>query len=289
MAMRLAVLPASSARARTAPAVPAGFSWAQFGDEVVVYGAAGETAAPAARLATLDMRNVHAEPAELHVVVQNGRLFQQHHPEVPVLHDRGRLLLVAIPAGTSPALASDFDPCYAIRPLRADEVVFTKESVERRAPDPRIQQLIGALSRASYEATLRRIASAPTRHSTSSHFRAAVDSARGTFASLGYAVVRQNITVGGAPSRNIVATRKGNGAGSRGTVIVTAHLDSINLKDGPSGLAPGADDNGSGSAGVLEMARVFAQHPATHDLRFILFGGEEQGLFGSRHYVAALF
>ena len=70
-------------------------------------------------------------------------------------------------------------------------------------------------------------------------------------------------------------------------VIVTAHLDSINLAGGPSAPAPGADDNASGSTGVLEIARVFEGARAVNDLRFILFGGEEQGLFGSKHYVAS--
>ena len=57
---------------------------------------------------------------------------------------------------------------------------------------------------------------------------------------------------------------------------------------GPSAAAPGADDNGSGSAGLLELARVLSSRQWGHDLRFILFGGEEEGLHGSRQYVAAL-
>ena len=72
----------------------------------------------------------------------------------------------------------------------------------------------------------------------------------------------------------------------RGVVLVTAHLDSINLA-GPAEPAPGADDNGSGSTGVLALARALADHPAALDLRVILFGGEEEGLFGSLTYVAA--
>jgi Zn-dependent M28 family amino/carboxypeptidase len=71
-------------------------------------------------------------------------------------------------------------------------------------------------------------------------------------------------------------------------VFVPAHLDSIILLGGPSAPAPGADDNGSGSAGVLEIARVFQDHQGIHDLRLILFGGEEEGLFGSKHYVSSL-
>jgi Zn-dependent M28 family amino/carboxypeptidase len=69
--------------------------------------------------------------------------------------------------------------------------------------------------------------------------------------------------------------------------MVTAHLDSVNQR-GPDEPAPGADDNASGSAGVLAIAHALATHPAALDLRFILFGGEEQGLFGSRRYVESL-
>ena len=93
--------------------------------------------------------------------------------------------------------------------------------------------------------------------------------------------------MGTKASRNVIADRSGQGpSGERQVVLVTAHLDSINLSGGASAPAPGADDNGSGSAGVLEMARVLAGGAARHDLRLILFGGEEQGLFGSERYVA---
>ena len=105
---------------------------------------------------------------------------------------------------------------------------------------------------------------------------------------MGYTVTVKNISVNGSPSKNIVADKKGLGTGPRKVVVVTAHLDSINIAGGAAAAAPGADDNGSGSAGALEMARVFSDHPSEHDMRFILFGGEEQGLFGSRQYVASL-
>jgi aminopeptidase YwaD len=71
---------------------------------------------------------------------------------------------------------------------------------------------------------------------------------------------------------------------ANGTVIFSAHLDSV-----PAG--PGANDNGSGSATVLELAHELAQRsPAERPLRlrFALFGGEELGLYGSRFYVENL-
>jgi Zn-dependent M28 family amino/carboxypeptidase len=105
---------------------------------------------------------------------------------------------------------------------------------------------------------------------------------------MNYQTGLQTVTVNNKPSQNVIADKPGQGSGTREVVIVTAHLDSINLRGGASAPAPGADDNGSGSAGVLEIARVFQDHQGIHDLRLILFGGEEEGLFGSKHYVASL-
>jgi aminopeptidase YwaD len=82
---------------------------------------------------------------------------------------------------------------------------------------------------------------------------------------------------------NVVAELPGSRPGA-GVVIYGAHLDSV-----PAG--PGANDNGSGSAVVLELAHLLAQRsPAERPLtvRFALFGAEELGLFGSRFYVQSL-
>src|SRR2546427_6215549 len=53
----------------------------------------------------------------------------------------------------------------------------------------------------------------------------------------------------------LVADRQGRASGVRELVLVTAHLDSINIAGGPSANAPGADDNASGSAGLMEIDR----------------------------------
>jgi Zn-dependent M28 family amino/carboxypeptidase len=55
-----------------------------------------------------------------------------------------------------------------------------------------------------------------------------------------------------------------------------------------SAPAPGADDNGTGSAGLLQLADALSDRCHEHDLRFLLTGGEEQGLIGSRRYLATL-
>lgn len=71
-------------------------------------------------------------------------------------------------------------------------------------------------------------------------------------------------------------------------IIVGAHRDHFGHQAGQ--LFPGADDNASGTAVVLEVARTLASTAATTPLRrsvlFVSFSGEEQGLLGSRAYVA---
>jgi len=65
-------------------------------------------------------------------------------------------------------------------------------------------------------------------------------------------------------------------------VLITAHLD-----DMPSGgLAPGADDNGSGSVGVMLAAELLDPYWFKKTVRFVFFTGEEQGLLGSQAYAA---
>jgi len=71
-------------------------------------------------------------------------------------------------------------------------------------------------------------------------------------------------------------------------VIVGAHFDSTSQS--PTTAAPGAEDDGSGSAALLEFLRVLVESDIQFEKTIILvwFGGEEQGLLGSRAYVTSL-
>jgi Zn-dependent M28 family amino/carboxypeptidase len=82
-------------------------------------------------------------------------------------------------------------------------------------------------------------------------------------------------------TRNVLAETASRGEGR--LIIVGAHLDSV-----PEG--PGINDNGSGSAAVLEAALQFAPELARTRarVRFAFWGAEERGLVGSRHHVGAL-
>jgi hypothetical protein len=81
--------------------------------------------------------------------------------------------------------------------------------------------------------------------------------------------------------RNVVAERRGLRR-SHEIYLITAHLDDLPL--GP--VAPGADDNASGSTAVLVAADLLSQIDFDCTLRFVLFTGEEQGSWGSAAYAA---
>lgn len=99
------------------------------------------------------------------------------------------------------------------------------------------------------------------------------------------------------PTRNVVGVLPGAGPLANETVVIGAHYDHLGLGDEGGSLATktdqgklahyGADDNASGSSGLLELARRYGavKNRQGRRLVFVSFSGEEQGLFGSKHYV----
>ncbi len=88
--------------------------------------------------------------------------------------------------------------------------------------------------------------------------------------------------------RNVIAEQPGR-VHPEQIYLITAHLDSINTGvngsyTNPDAPAPGADDNASGSTGVLIAAELLSQFDFDYTLRYVLFTGEERGLGGSYAY-----
>lgn len=83
-------------------------------------------------------------------------------------------------------------------------------------------------------------------------------------------------------SQNVVAVKPGaGGADDADIVALGAHYDGVADTEG-------AGDNGTGVAALLTLARELAGRDLPFEVRFLFFGVEEIGLFGSRHYVASL-
>jgi hypothetical protein len=100
---------------------------------------------------------------------------------------------------------------------------------------------------------------------------------------LGLSVEYHGWTHGSLSGRNVIGEKTGSKTPDE-IVLITAHLDSA-----PSGeLAPGADDNASGSVGVMMAAEILSQsqYEFERTVRFVFFTGEEQGLRGSDRYAS---
>ncbi len=95
------------------------------------------------------------------------------------------------------------------------------------------------------------------------------------------------------PTQNVVAIIKGSDPVLANEYVVAgAHFDHLgrnafNSMDPDSGTAirHGADDNASGTAAVMEIARLFAKHPTKRSILLLNFSGEELGLLGSQYFV----
>src|SRR5450830_1794197 len=85
---------------------------------------------------------------------------------------------------------------------------------------------------------------------------------------------------------NVVATLPGTQAESRERMyVVSGHYDSRNSEDADAvGDSPGANDDASGTAAVMEMACVMARHKFDATLVFMAVAAEEQGLLGAGHW-----
>lgn len=83
------------------------------------------------------------------------------------------------------------------------------------------------------------------------------------------------------PTQNVIGYLKGR---SDEWIVFTAHYDSEGMHG--DAIFPGASDNGSGTAMVLDLARHYSKGKKPHyNIAFMLFSGEEAGLLGSNHYV----
>ncbi|MDP2037089.1 MAG: M28 family peptidase, partial [Ignavibacteria bacterium] len=96
------------------------------------------------------------------------------------------------------------------------------------------------------------------------------------FDQLGLVSFQQNFMTDGT---NVYAIQNGT-TKSNQYVIICAHYD--NMPSG--GVAPGADDNGSGTAAVLEAARILSKYKFDYTIIYALWDLEEYGLYGSNYY-----
>jgi len=94
-------------------------------------------------------------------------------------------------------------------------------------------------------------------------------------------IQEDSYTYPGSPAvcKNLIVTKVGT-VYPNTFIIVCGHYDSIG--------GTGTNDNGSGLVSILETARLLRDIPTEYSIKFINFSGEEDGLFGSKHYVTTI-
>src|SRR6476660_4469492 len=183
----------------------------------------------------------------------------------------------------------------------------TGANLPRSAADPGLRDLLRQIDPDRVRATILKLVSFGTRHTASSQ----TDPNRGIGAATKWVTDQMNSFAANSNGRmtvqqqtfvqpvsstipvpttitNVISTIQGTATPQR-FYVITGHLDSrvtdvLNFTSD----APGADDDGSGVAVVLELARVFATRQFPGTLVFATVAGEEQGLYGSAHMAAQM-
>jgi hypothetical protein len=159
------------------------------------------------------------------------------------------------PHGAPPAI-----PVLDSARLLADMSALAADSMEGR----RIGTAGGARARAFLLRAITAIGLSPARDSFPMHFSA------------------RSLLAGAVNGVNLAAVVRGTVHADR-YVVLSAHYDHLGVRDGA--IYNGADDNASGAAALLEMARWFKAHPPANSIVFAWFDGEEEGLLGAKAFL----
>ena len=198
---------------------------------------------------------------------------------IQVLPLRLRALPVAEPASTPEALAPSLPEAVTPDPLVSEMI--------NRVTNDALHQMNGDLS-GEWSTT---IDGAPytlvTRNTnTVTAIKKATKYAYDYFVGLGLPSAYHYYYLNGTQKRNVLAEQTGLTQPER-IFLLVGHLDSTSPT--PTTLAPGADDNASGSTGVMLAADILSDYKFGCTLRYVLFTGEEQGLYGSEYYATYVY
>lgn len=150
--------------------------------------------------------------------------------------------------------------------------------------NPLIEDMVGRINQDSVVGFVRRLQNFRTRYSTTDSCVAAANWVKSKFLEYGCdSVYLDNYSGTYAP--NVVGIKHGVAHPDNIYVVIDGHMDCTS-NQAPN-FCPGADDNASGTAAVIEAARVMKDYNFEYSVRYIAFTGEEQGLYGSDAYATA--
>ena len=209
------------------------------------------------------------------------------------------------------AQQGDYNPLYATRdyvivrgaamPYKNDGAVaiFNKEArlprLSRDFPqvteeNPTIREMLDQVSQDSMQATVQHLQDYGHRIWSSDNAFAVSDWIAGRMRALGLEVEQQpfyaNTWLGsGNAAPNVIGIQRGTLYPDT-YVVCGSHFDSFSWEAMMGGVAPGADDNATGVASVLESARIMTQYEFEYSIIYCAYGCEEMGLYGSEAYAS---
>lgn len=149
------------------------------------------------------------------------------------------------------------------------------------APSDAERRIAAAVSSQAIVDDIAQLAREPRVHRTDQQRAAAFNVAQAV-KEAGWDVHIEELQTPIGPVVNVVADKLGSApASERKLVIAGAHLDSVPR-------APGGDDNASGSAALIELARALSHESLPNDVRIVWFDGEERGLYGSQAHARSM-
>jgi hypothetical protein len=198
-------------------------------------------------------------------------------------HDPYEVVIEAAPEKAEDIAAAGFDIARLfLRPIRLPSEEKFRPRRVLTEPDALIETMVDSVSSSVIDAKVARLQGFVTRYSNRDSCQSAANYIKAQFESYGIDSVYFHHWSDWYKD-NVVAVMPGVGSPEK-IVIVGGHYDSTSpFRDN----CPGADDNASGTAGVLECARVLGRYQYDYTLSFIAFCGEEQGLLGSRAFAEA--
>lgn len=194
-------------------------------------------------------------------------------PYIKTVKQSGRLWLVEIHPQTPKRLMSNF---------RATDGSDVKHYMPRLSKTSdfsvAIADFTNRIDSANIKADIEALASFKTRLVGTPENQKATAALGTIFKNMGYTVSQPCYRAGAC---SIVADKPGKSRNG-GVIMIMAHFDSVG-KD-----FAGADDNGSGTAVLIEVARVLRDYNNKNTIRFFATNGEESGLYGAEHYAKVL-
>ena len=183
------------------------------------------------------------------------------------------------------------DGAVAIFNKKASLAKLTRDFPVVTEEDPRIREMLNQVNMDSLEATVQHLQDYGSRIWNSENAFAASDWIASRMEALGLEVEQQpfnaNTWMGsGAAAPNVIGIQRGTLYPDT-YVVCGSHFDSFSYEAMMGGgTAPGADDNATGVASVLESARIMTQYEFEYSIIYCAYGCEEMGLYGSEAYAS---